>query len=387
MLIAFSCKQRCLCPSCDTLRSLLFAEHLHSNVLLPYPHRHVVWSIPKRLRVYFRYDRALTKHLYTAAWNAWRDAASDLLPGFQTGAVMALHTAGDLLNFHPHVHSLCLDGSVDESGAFHQLPAIDTEQIAASFAEKVFQFLLDAELITEDVAENMKSWEHSGFNVYSAESTPAENTDARLFLARYLKRSPLALERMSLIEAEPEPTIRIVKKLDDSESTRELSPLEFLAEVQQHIPNTWEQTTRYFGMYAARTRGKERLEREWKQKFESKTSINFFSSDSSDFSAVDNTSTAEPTPKASRSWAAMIKRIYEIDPLVCEKCGGQMKIIAFMQQQREIEKICDNLGYPRYRAPPPLGNVSPSSEFKLVPLFDDWLRETSNSFEQDWPAE
>lgn len=233
----------------------------------------------------------------------------------------------------------------------------------------------------------MKSWEHSGFNVYSAESTPAENSDARLFLARYLRRSPLALERISLIEANMDPTIQIVKKLDDGETTRELSPLEFLAEVQQHIPNTWEQTTRYFGKYAARTRGKERLAREWKQKFESDTSVDFSDSGTSSLDSVGDTAATEPTQKASRAWAAMIKRIYEVDPLLCEKCGGQMKIIAFLQQQREIEKICNNLGYLRYRAPPPLRNGSPSSEFKLVPLFDDWLQETSTSFEQNWPAE
>ena len=387
MLIAFSCKRRCLCPSCDTKRSLLFAEHLNTNVLLARPHRHVVWSIPKRFRVYFRYDRALTKHLYTAAWRAWRQTVTGLLPGTQTGAVMALHTAGDLLNFHPHVHSLCLDGAVDESGVFHQLPAIDTEQVTAQFAENVFQFLLDAELITEDVAENMRSWEHSGFNVYSAKSTQAEDTDARLFLARYLKRSPLALERISLIEAKSEPTIRIVKHLDDGEATRELSPLEFLAEIQQHIPNTWEQTTRYFGRYAARTRGKERAERQWKLKTKSDSSLGAASPDSSEFHAVGGIASTEPIQKPSRYWAAMIKRVYEVDPLVCDKCGGQMKIIAFLEKQREIEKLCENLGYPRYRAPPPLENESPPAEFNLVPIFDDLMPDSSTSFKPDWPFE
>ena len=41
-LIPFSCKRRGLCPSCDAKRSLLFAEHLHKNVLLPYDHSHQV---------------------------------------------------------------------------------------------------------------------------------------------------------------------------------------------------------------------------------------------------------------------------------------------------------------------------------------------------------
>lgn len=49
-LIAFSCKRRILCPSCDAKRALIFGEHLHENVLLPYEHSHQVFTIPKRLR-------------------------------------------------------------------------------------------------------------------------------------------------------------------------------------------------------------------------------------------------------------------------------------------------------------------------------------------------
>ncbi len=33
-----------------------------------------------------------------------------------------------------------------------------------------------------------------------------------------------------------------------------------------------------------------------------------------------------------RSWAQLIKRIYEADPLVCPNCGGEMRIIAFIIQ-------------------------------------------------------
>jgi len=152
-LIAFSCKRRCLCPSCDTKRSLLFAEHLENAVLLPHPHRHVVWSIPKRLRVYFRYDRKLIKHLYTAAWSAWRETIAEALPGVhQTGAVMALHSSGDLLNFHPHIHSLCLDGTLESSAGFRQLQPSDipvvTQALTMRFADNIFRALLELELIT-----------------------------------------------------------------------------------------------------------------------------------------------------------------------------------------------------------------------------------------------
>jgi len=35
--------------------------------------------------------------------------------------------------------------------------------------------------------------------------------------------------------------------------------------------------------------------------------------------------------RASQTWAMLIKRVYEIDPLGCPKCGGQMKVIAFIE--------------------------------------------------------
>ena len=32
------------------------------------------------------------------------------------------------------------------------------------------------------------------------------------------------------------------------------------------------------------------------------------------------------TSRASQTWAMLIKRVYEIDPLECPKCGGEMKV-------------------------------------------------------------
>jgi hypothetical protein len=32
----------------------------------------------------------------------------------------------------------------------------------------------------------------------------------------------------------------------------------------------------------------------------------------------------------SKGWAEMIRKAYEVDPLVCPECGGEMKIISFI---------------------------------------------------------
>jgi hypothetical protein len=43
-------------------------------------------------------------------------------------------------------------------------------------------------------------------------------------------------------------------------------------------------------------------------------------------------------------WAALIARIYEVFPLLCPICGGQMRIIAFITYSSEIRQILDHIG-------------------------------------------
>ena len=44
-----------------------------------------------------------------------------------------------------------------------------------------------------------------------------------------------------------------------------------------------------------------------------------------------------------RSWAQMIRRIYEVDPLTCTECGGEMRILAFLLDPAVVRKILDHL--------------------------------------------
>jgi hypothetical protein len=332
-LIAFSCKRRNLCPSCDAKRALLFGEHLHENVLLPFDHSHQVYTIPKRLRPYFKFNRRLLGKLYTAAKCAWNDTIEDAFPSdWKTGSVMALHTAGDLLNFHPHIHSLALHGALDSDGNFHLIDSVDTEYLTRQFANHVFDALLGAELLDKDTIAAMKCWEHSRFHVFVEETVTAHDADARRFLARYLKKSPVINPRLELIETHDEPIVRVHKFTDDGTQTRDFDPVSFLAELSQHIPDMWEQTTRYVGVYSSRTRGAKRLQLDYPGPLPE----------------------IDPPERPSTYWATCMKRVFELDPLECPKCGSTMKIKAFIQEQSEIKRLCDNLGEVSWRAPPPI---------------------------------
>ena len=50
--------------------------------------------------------------------------------------------------------------------------------------------------------------------------------------------------------------------------------------------------------------------------------------------------------EARKRWAALLQQVYEVDPLLCPKCGATMKIISFIERhQRDvIEKILRHCG-------------------------------------------
>ena len=66
----------------------------------------------------------------------------------------------------------------------------------------------------------------------------------------------------------------------------------------------------------------------------------------------------EPAPgevsSLRRRWAEMIRRVYEVDPLVCPKCGSEMRVIGFITQPRVIRRILDHMKKKaRAERPPP----------------------------------
>jgi late competence protein required for DNA uptake (superfamily II DNA/RNA helicase) len=56
----------------------------------------------------------------------------------------------------------------------------------------------------------------------------------------------------------------------------------------------------------------------------------------------------------SKGWAEMIKKVYEIDPLICPKCGGTMRIVSFIEDYKVIDKIIKYLKLSFKAARPPV---------------------------------
>ncbi|MDA1275209.1 MAG: hypothetical protein O2960_14350 [Verrucomicrobia bacterium] len=56
--------------------------------------------------------------------------------------------------------------------------------------------------------------------------------------------------------------------------------------------------------------------------------------------SAQNSASAPSAKQARKRWAALIKKVYEVDPLRCAKCGAEMRIISFIErdQGEVIEK-------------------------------------------------
>ena len=63
----------------------------------------------------------------------------------------------------------------------------------------------------------------------------------------------------------------------------------------------------------------------------------------------------EPGYVPSKGWAEMIRKVYEVDPLICPTCGGQMRIVSFIEEPKVIDKIIAHLKltFEAERPPPP----------------------------------
>ena len=44
-----------------------------------------------------------------------------------------------------------------------------------------------------------------------------------------------------------------------------------------------------------------------------------------------------------RGWAEMIRKVYEVNPLTCPRCQGEMRIIAFLTDYAVVDRIINHL--------------------------------------------
>ena len=167
-------------------------------------------------------------------------------------------------------------------------------------------------------------------------------------LARYIMRPPISLERIEW-RGDGEVLYR-PKGGHDGRSRQPGDPAEtfdpagFLARVIMHVPEPRRHLVRYYGAYSNVSRGKRRRHDE--------ATIGAGPRDGEHASSARADRDHGPDARAlRRSWAQLIKRVYEVDPLVCPKCGGEMRIIAFIIDHDVVDAILRHLAKAEAQSP------------------------------------
>jgi len=196
-LIAFSCRTRNFCGSCQAKRAALFAEKLANDILPPVAYRHWTFTIPKAIRGLFERERRLLGLLSRTAYEAVRRSFEALFDrkDVRPGCVISIQTFGSYgANFNPHCHAIISDGVWTREGEFLELPSLDTTAVCELFRRLLLLGLHQQQRLSEGFMENLLSWVHPGFSVFAGEPLSPRDPEQLERLARYITRPPLAAD-------------------------------------------------------------------------------------------------------------------------------------------------------------------------------------------------
>jgi len=148
----------------------------------------------------------------------------------------------------------------------------------------------------------------------------------------------------------------------DASAAPIIPAIDFLAALCTHIPDAGQQLVRYTGAFSnVRGAGAHRAGSAPAKEADAPESRAQHPGCADDFAR-----------RLRRSWARLIKKVYEADPLICRRCGGPLKIISLIDSAPVIERILRHLKLwdrPE-RPPPPAPERSVAYEPDAI-VFDD----------------
>ncbi|MDQ3845020.1 MAG: IS91 family transposase [Bacteroidota bacterium] len=115
-----SCRDR-HCPQCGAVKKQQWIE-ARTRELLPVKYYHVVFTLPHELNsLVLAHQRLLHKLLLDASWQTLLAFARDAkYLGARPGILSVLHTWGQQLSFHPHVHCIVSGGAITGEGQWKE---------------------------------------------------------------------------------------------------------------------------------------------------------------------------------------------------------------------------------------------------------------------------
>jgi Putative transposase len=216
----------------------------------------------------------------------------------------------------------------------------------------------------------MLAYRHSGFSVDASVRIQAHDRAGLERLLRYCARPAFSMERLR--KAGKDLVYRCAKQHSEPGGDRRglradeltLTPLELIERIAALVPPPRTHRHRYFGVLAPNSPHRAAVTALAQAAPSPLVKVPAEPATAGcDVSGVTpgNSVPTQPEPAPPRRsqahylWAVLIARIYEVFPLLCPMCGGQMRIIAFITQSADIRQMLDHIGV---QAEPP--NIAPA---------------------------
>jgi predicted nucleic acid-binding Zn ribbon protein len=243
-----SCRDR-HCPNCGAIKKQEWIE-ARTQELLPVKYYHVVFTLPHELNsLVMGHRKVLYKLLFDASSQTLLCFARDeKYLGATPGIISVLHTWGQQLSFHPHIHCIVSGGGITDDNAWRDatknewrfLFPVKAMSIVyrAKFLQALKQMIDKGEVILPDKTDVNKLLNllyQKNWIVYA--KAPFGGPQAVIeYLGRYTHKVAISNHRICSINDE-ENTVSFVYKdyADNKQKQMTLSAAEFIRRFEQHI--------------------------------------------------------------------------------------------------------------------------------------------------------
>ncbi len=370
------------------------AALLVDGILPHQPVRQWVLSFPFPLRFLFASNpKAMTGVLgivYRAISTHLTHKAGLTKPTAQTGAVTLIQHFGSALNLNIHFHMIFLDGVY--TGGSNSLPIwfrpvtapnrAELKRLTHTIAHRVGRYLERQGLIEQDAGNIFLSQEAvdasdedptnqllgssvtyriavgpqqgqkvftlqtlpdagsdnlcttvlgevSGFSLHAGVATRANQREKLERLCRYIARPPVSTKRLSMTR---NGRVRYELKTPWRNGTTHVifEPLDFISRLAALVPRPRVNLTRFHGVFAPNSKYRAKVTPARRRKNKKPHPV-----------GEGDQSPAEK--RASMTWARRLKRVFNIDIETCSECGGDVRVIACIEDPVVIQKILTHL--------------------------------------------
>lgn len=247
-----SCRNR-HCPTCQGHKQMQW-QQARASELLDVPYFHVVFTLPSALNaLVLEHPRMLYNTLFKAAWGTLEQFSKTELKA-QMGMIAVLHTWGQNLSLHPHLHTIVPKGGLTKAGYWKKGKGTADFLFSVKAMSIVFRGMFMDMLSQElPISSNLKTQCYKCKWVVHAQPPMGRPEQIIEYLSRYTYKTAISNHRIKAVDAQKKTVSFSYKDYRHGGVTKmlTLNTKEFIRRFEQHILPKGFRRIRHYGILSS----------------------------------------------------------------------------------------------------------------------------------------